>query len=55
MWLLEYGRDNCWTGDGVVENAVHVAITIFRYAFPTVRLSLHSAMLPTTALSLKMH
>ena len=34
MWLLEYGKDNYWTGDKMVEHAVHVALPIFRYAFP---------------------
>ena len=34
MWLLEYGKGNYWTGDKMVEHAVHVALPIFRYAFP---------------------
>jgi hypothetical protein len=34
MWLLEYGKDNYWTGDKMVEHAVRVALPIFRYAFP---------------------
>lgn len=34
MWLFEYGKDNYWTGDKMVEHAVRVALPIFRYAFP---------------------
>ena len=34
MWLFEYGKDNYWTGDKMVEHVVHIALPIFRYAFP---------------------
>ena len=36
MWLLEYGKDNYWTGGKMVEHAVRVALQVptFRYAFP---------------------
>ena len=34
MWLLEYGKDNYWTGDKMVEHAIRIALPIFRYAFP---------------------
>lgn len=31
---LEYGKDNYWTGEKMVEHTTHVAIPIFNYAFP---------------------
>jgi hypothetical protein len=31
---LEYGKDNYWTGEKMVEHTVQVAIPIFKYAFP---------------------
>ena len=34
MRLLEHGKDNYWTGDKMIELAVHVVLLIFRYAFP---------------------
>ena len=33
MWLLEYSKDNYWTGNEMVEHAVYVVLPIFRYAF----------------------
>ncbi|KAI1007214.1 hypothetical protein K3495_g999 [Podosphaera aphanis] len=32
--LLEYGKDNYWTGERLVEQTMKVAIPMFRYAFP---------------------
>ncbi|KAI1007480.1 hypothetical protein K3495_g733 [Podosphaera aphanis] len=32
--LLEYGKDNCWTGENLVGQTTKVAIPILRYAFP---------------------
>ena len=34
MWLLEFGKDNYWTGDKMVEHAIRIALPIFHYAFP---------------------
>lgn len=34
MWLFEYGKDNYWTGDMMVEHTINIALPIFRYAFP---------------------
>jgi hypothetical protein len=31
---LEYGKDNYWTGEKMVEHTTRVAIPIFKYAFP---------------------
>lgn len=34
MMFFEYGKDNYWTGDKMVEHTIQVALPIFRYAFP---------------------
>lgn len=34
LQLLEYGKDNYWNGDKMVDHAVKVAARIFSYAFP---------------------
>ncbi|RPB11555.1 hypothetical protein P167DRAFT_575298 [Morchella conica CCBAS932] len=34
FYYLEYGKDNYWTGDKMVDHAVKIAIPIFNYAFP---------------------
>lgn len=34
MHFLEYGKDNYWTGDKMVEQTIRIAIPIFRLAFP---------------------
>lgn len=34
LQLLEYGKDNYWNGDKMVDHAVKVAARIFPYAFP---------------------
>lgn len=34
MQTLEYGKGNYWTGDNMVEQAMKIAVPIFRYAFP---------------------
>lgn len=34
MHFLEYGKDNHWTGEKMVEHTIRVAVPIFRYAFP---------------------
>jgi hypothetical protein len=34
MWLLEYGKDNYWTGDKMIWHTMRIAVPIFRYAFP---------------------
>lgn len=34
MWYLEYGKDNYWTGDKMIERTIRIALPIFRYAFP---------------------
>lgn len=34
MWYLEYGKDNYWTGDKMIEHTIRVALPIFHYAFP---------------------
>ena len=33
-YLLEYGKDNYWTGEKMVEQVARVAIPIFNYVFP---------------------
>ena len=30
----EYGKDDYWTGDKMVEHTLHTALPIFKYAFP---------------------
>lgn len=71
MWPLENGKDNYLTGDKMVEHengkdnylagdkmVEHLFMLRFQSSamlFPTVRLSLHSTIPPTTALSPKMH
>ena len=35
LCLLEYGKDNYWTGQEMVEQTVKVAMPIFKYAFPS--------------------
>ena len=32
--FLEYGKDNYWTGDKMVEQTIKLALPIFHYAFP---------------------
>jgi len=32
--FLEYGKDNYWTGDKMVDQTIKVAVRIFRLAFP---------------------
>ncbi len=32
--LLEFGKDNYWTGDKVVNQAVKIATRVFSYAYP---------------------
>ena len=34
MQYLEYGKDNYWTGDKMVEHTMRVALPIFKLAFP---------------------
>jgi hypothetical protein len=34
MIYLEYGKDNYWTGDKMVDHALTIALPIFRVAFP---------------------
>ena len=34
MRLLKYGKDNHWTGNKMVERAIHVVLLILRYDFP---------------------
>ena len=34
MVYLEYGKDNYWTSEKIVDHAITVALPIFRIAFP---------------------
>jgi hypothetical protein len=34
LHYFEYGKDNYWTGDKMVEHTTQVAVPIFKYAFP---------------------
>ena len=34
MVYLEYGKDNYWTGEKMIDHAIAVALPIFRVAFP---------------------
>ncbi|RPA99439.1 hypothetical protein L873DRAFT_1835395 [Choiromyces venosus 120613-1] len=34
MEFLEYGKDNYWTGEKMVEHTMKIALPIFRWAFP---------------------
>jgi hypothetical protein len=34
LHYFEYGKDNYWTGDKMVEHAARVAVPIFKRAFP---------------------
>jgi len=34
MQLLEFGKDNYWTGDKMVDHTLQIAILIFKFAFP---------------------
>ena len=34
MVYLEYGMDNYWTGEKMVDHSITVALPIFRLAFP---------------------
>lgn len=34
MQYLEYGKDNYWTRDKMVEQTIKIALPIFHYAFP---------------------
>jgi len=34
MQFLEYGKDNYWAGDKMVDHTIQIAIPIFKFAFP---------------------
>ncbi|KAI0995457.1 hypothetical protein K3495_g12722 [Podosphaera aphanis] len=60
--LLEYGKENYWTGEKLVEQNTKVAIPFFRYAFPNCQAVFafdnaanHRAFAPDTLLVSKMN
>lgn len=62
MWLHKYGKDNYWTGDKMIWHTLHIALPIFRYAFPNCQAlfafdnaSNHCAYSPTALLASRMN
>ena len=62
MHYLEYGKDNYWTGDKMVEHTIKAALPIFRWAFPGCQAvfafdnaSNHSAFAPDALLASQMN